>query len=113
MCLIDKGSWKNLSGYEEAPKYSGLGKRKASFVDDHQAKRQKSLTHDINAFQEYLKKNSYKHLYRHATQKDTVQRFHTDLEHCLLSFTDLDVLDEDNKFICKSCTERKRRKCLL
>ena len=115
MCLIDKGSQKNLQAYEEAPsKYSGLGKRKASSVDDdHQTKRQKTLTHDINIFQEYLKKNDCKHLYRNATQKDTVQKFHTDLEHCLLTFTDLDVLDEDNKFICKSCTERKHRKCLL
>ena len=40
----------------------------------------------------------------------TAQKFHTDLERCLLTFTDLDVLDEDNKFICKSCTERKHRK---
>ena len=66
-----------------------------------------AIAHDNNVFQEHLKKNGYKHLYRHSTQMNTVR---TDLEHCLLTFTDLDVLDEDNKFICKSCTEKKHRK---
>ena len=104
-----------------------LGKRtKLNITDEPSPKRQKpsdsvpttthdddppqEVAHDSNAFQEYLRKNGYKHLYRHAAQLNTVQNFHTDLEHCLLTFTDLDVLDEDNKFICKSCTERKHRK---
>ena len=31
------------------------------------------------------------------------------LEHCLKLFTSLDVLDEDNKFICDRCTEKKQQ----
>lgn len=69
-----------------------------------------AVAHDSSVFQEHLKKSGYKHLYRHSTQLNAVQNFLTDLEHCLFTFTDLDVLDEDNKFICKSCTERKHRK---
>ena len=31
------------------------------------------------------------------------------LEHCLKLFTALDILDEDNKFICDQCTEEKKK----
>ena len=31
------------------------------------------------------------------------------LKQCLLEFTGLDVLDEDNKFICQTCTNSKLR----
>ena len=31
-----------------------------------------------------------------------------DLEQCLAEYTSLDVLDEDNKFICKKCTEDRK-----
>ena len=32
------------------------------------------------------------------------------LENCLKLFTSLDVLDEDNKFICDNCTDMLRKK---
>ena len=32
------------------------------------------------------------------------------LEHCLKLFTSLDVLDEDNKFICDNCTDALKKK---
>ena len=32
-----------------------------------------------------------------------------DLEQCLTEYTALDVLDEDNKFICKHCTEDREK----
>ena len=32
------------------------------------------------------------------------------LEHCLKLFTSLDVLDEDNKFICDYCTDELKKK---
>ena len=32
-----------------------------------------------------------------------------DLEHCLTLYTALDVLDEDNKFICDPCTDRLKK----
>ena len=35
------------------------------------------------------------------------------LEQSLLEFTGLDVLDEDNKFICQHCTNGKERRCLI
>ena len=31
------------------------------------------------------------------------------LEHCLKLYTALDILDEDNKFICDCCTEKKKK----
>lgn len=31
------------------------------------------------------------------------------LEHCLKLFTSLDVLDEDNKFICDHCTKKNQQ----
>ena len=31
------------------------------------------------------------------------------LEHCLKLFTSLDVLDEDNKFICDHCTDELKK----
>ena len=124
-------SSKKFEAYEKVSKGSIVGKRKQNATDDHELspKRQKMSTpsdgvpttthnddstqavaHDSNVFQEHLKKSGYKHLYRHSAQMNTAQNFHTDLEHCLLTFTDLDVLDEDNKFICKFCTDRKHRK---
>ena len=91
-------------------------KRKARFTEDGQPKKQKTqndddssqaIVHDKNVFQKHLKENGYKYQYSHTAID------HTDLEHCLSTFTDLDVLDADNKFICKHCTERKQRKCFL
>ena len=47
----------------------------------------------------YLKENKYH--YAHATSDDT--EFNTELEQCLSEFTNLDILDEDNKFSCHIC----------
>ena len=34
-------------------------------------------------------------------------KLETHLEHCSLAFTSLDTLNENNKFICQSCFDRK------
>ena len=34
------------------------------------------------------------------------------LEQCLLEFTGLDVLDENNKFICQTCTNSKLQRSI-
>ena len=34
-------------------------------------------------------------------------KLETILEHCLLTFTSIDTLDEDNKFICQACSDGK------
>lgn len=39
---------------------------------------------------------------------DPLSRKMNDLEQCLAEHTSLDVLDEDNKFICKNCTEDRK-----
>ena len=72
-----------------------------------------TIVHDKNTFQEHLRMNGYQHQYSHSIQMPTVQQYSTDLEHCLSVFTDLDVLDEDNKFICKPCSEKQQRKVLI
>ena len=47
----------------------------------------------------YLKENKYH--YAHSKRNDT--ELNTGLEQSLLEFTDLDILDEDNKFACHIC----------
>jgi len=42
--------------------------------------------------------------YSEAFQKSKKQSFTTGLEQCLADFTDFDVLDEYNKFICQKCS---------
>ena len=34
------------------------------------------------------------------------------LENCLKLFTSLDILDEDNKFICDHCTDELKKVCI-
>ena len=61
-------------------------------------------THNRNAFQQYLKGNDFH--YQAAETKVSPSKF--SLESCLAMHTNLDVLDEDNKFICQRCTEEKQ-----
>ena len=58
-----------------------------------------------NHFQEYLIKKGYNH------QPKGRQNIVNDLQLCLSSYTDLNGLDDDNKFICKTCTARNQ--CML
>ena len=61
-------------------------------------------THHKDHFQEYLIGKGLNHQLRSLrNQVDT-----SDLQFCLSMFTDLDVLDEDNKFVCKMCTTQKQ-----
>ena len=53
-------------------------------------------------FQQYLTEKGLNHQPNGKLVKTT------DLEFCLSMYTDLDVLDEDNKFICKPCTAQKQ-----
>ena len=51
---------------------------------------------ELNA---YLNKNKYHHAY--STNEDV--KGTTGLEQSLSDFTDLDILDENNKFACRNC----------
>ena len=63
------------------------------------------ITHNKNKFQEYLIKKGLNH-------QPKGKRVETsDLQFCLSMYTDLDVLDEDNKFICQACT--KQNQCMF
>ena len=53
-------------------------------------------------FQQYLIEKGLNHQPNGKLVKET------ELEFCLSMYTDLDVLDEDNKFICKACTAQKQ-----
>ena len=64
-----------------------------------------AVTKDRDTFQQYLVKKQLNHLMKGNKE----QVMNKDLHHCLLMHTDLDVLDEDNKFICQSCTAKKQR----
>ena len=61
------------------------------------------ITHDKDHFQEYLSEEELHH------QLESKRRQHdmSDLQLCLLLFTDVDVLDENNKFVCKACTAKE------
>ena len=58
------------------------------------------ITHDKDHFQEYLSKEGL----HHQLKSKRIQHDMSDLQLCLSLFTDLDVLDENNKFVCKACT---------
>ena len=64
-----------------------------------------TVTKDREAFQQYLVQKQLNHL----TKENRKQTIENDLQHCLFMHTDLDVLDENNKFICHKCTARKQR----
>ena len=66
------------------------------------------MVNDKSALQNHLERNGFKCL-----NKTSQNKFTTDLEHSLLMYTDLDVLDEDNKFICQMCTERNKSKAKI
>ena len=61
------------------------------------------ITHNKNEFQEYLIKKGLNYQPK-GKQVET-----TDLQFCLSMYTDLDVLDENNMFICQACTKQKQR----
>ena len=57
-------------------------------------------------FNRYLEVNNLR--YSEAFQSgQKTEKYATDLEKCLADFTDLDVLDENNKFICQNCSSSK------
>ena len=64
-----------------------------------------NITNNKDLFQEYLMKKGLKY------QLKGKQAGTSDLQSCLSVYTDLDVLDEDNKFICQACTAQKQ--CML
>ena len=65
-------------------------------------KRHKKIISEKNYFQQYLIEKGL----NHQLKEKTVGM--TDLQFCLSMYTDLDVLDEDNKFIRKACNARKQ-----
>ena len=69
----------------------------------HEAQTDKfGITHTKDKFQEYLIKKGL----NYQPKGKWVET--TDLQFCLSMYTDLDVLDEDNKFICQACTKQKQ-----
>ena len=67
------------------------------------------ITHDRYAFQHYLKRKGFR--YQASQTKVSQNRF--SLENCLAMHTNIDVLDEKNKFICQHCTEEKQSKFVV
>ena len=98
----------NLQGNEEVinssqkPLASQEAKQedqRAKSRDARKEKREKKLiTHKKNKFQDYLIKKGLNYLSKGKQEEGT------DLQICLSAYTDLDVLDKDNKFICQACT---------
>ena len=66
-----------------------------------------TVTKDREAFQQYLIQKQLHHLTK-ENKKQTIKK-KADLQLCLFMHTDLDVLDENNKFICRECTAKKQR----
>ena len=58
-----------------------------------------SVAFDKPKFNKYLYQKSMRHC-----QVLQDEKYGTGLEQCLADFTSLDVLDEDNKFICQKCS---------
>ena len=63
------------------------------------------ITHDKDHFQEYLCEKGFDH----QSKGEHVKTGLYDLQLCLSLYTDLDVLDEDNKFICMACNAQNRK----
>ena len=61
-------------------------------------------THDKDHFQKHLSIKGLNHHHLKPQQKFSK----SSLQLCLSMYTGLDVLDEDNKFICKACTDKKQ-----
>jgi len=72
-----------------------------------QALDSKDIIYTKSAFQKYLKKHNHHHQTIGAEDGPTMN---LSLENCLSMHTDLDVLDENNKFICQRCSEEKQSK---
>ena len=64
----------------------------------------RSVAKDKDLFQQYLVQKGLNHL----TEANTKLIAHYDLQRSLFEHTDFDVLDEENKFICRSCTKNQR-----
>ena len=65
----------------------------------------RSFTKDKDAFQQYLIQNGFNHL----TEANKKLIAHYDLQRSLFEHTDFDVLDKENKFICRSCCPKNQR----
>ena len=65
----------------------------------------RSVTKDKDAFQQFLIQKGLNHL----TEANRKHAANYDLQLSLFIHTDLDVLDDENKFICHSCSTRKQR----
>ena len=62
----------------------------------------KSITNDDNTLQKHLAKKDLKH-----------KSIEDGLNLSLKEFNDLDILDDDNKFICKICTTKLQAKSMF
>ena len=74
--------------------------------EEELGKHHNAVTKDRDAFQQYLVKKHLNHLTKGSKEQTITKQLHF----CLFMHTDLDVLDEKNKFICNQCTAKKRRK---
>ena len=72
-----------------------------------------SVKHNHQAPREYNKKSvqellmSQENFFYQPVQDETVPKPINDVEISLTEHTDVDNMDEDNMFICKTCTEKK------
>jgi len=72
-----------------------------------QAKNPRDIAFNKKTLQQHLKLNNYHH---QAVGVEYIPNLDMTLDNCLLIHTDLDVLDENNKFVCQRCTEEKQSK---
>ena len=77
---------------------------RAQYKEKDKEKPNYLTTHDKIHFQKYLNKRGL----NFQSTLGKKEAYTSDLQFCLSAYTDLDVLDEDNKFICQACTVQKQ-----
>ena len=97
--LDQQGTEKTSSG---PAKLSASQKAKQEHQKAEADKLKYLITHNKNEFQEYLIKKGLNYQ-RKGKWVET-----SDLQFCLSMYTGLDVLDENNMFICQACTKQKQ-----
>jgi len=79
--------------------------------ESRKSKTPKNVSECPKLLQEYLEKKD--DMYVRLETDDKLSPPPDSLENCLKLFTSLDVLDEDNKFICDKCVEKKKEEVCM
>ena len=87
------------------PKPSKISKKQHHIKHGNDMLNDDDLPFNKAKFNRYLEACNLR--YSQSFQECKKESFDTNLEQCLADFTDLDVLDEHNKFICQQCSTGK------